>query len=214
MGTGALDVFSRRDDQPGIDTAVLILVDGSTSMRANIGRNTSTPTRMELAVCAAWHIAKAAEAANAKVAIGVFRSAGMNNLGANSAAVSLIKPWAKTVHQCAGVILGSSANGTTPLAPAIIECARELAGVSATRRLLMVLTDGQCDYGADGVQRACVLADDLGVETVGVGMACADVVRAFPPRYSVNVDDLRQLAKTGLGKLCAMLEDANPRGAD
>jgi hypothetical protein len=45
-------------------------------------------------------------------------------------------------------------------------------------------------------------------------MACANVIAAFPPRYSVNVENLEQLAQAGLGTLVTMLEDANPRGAD
>jgi hypothetical protein len=87
-----------------------------------------------------------------------------------------------------------------------------LAEVNATRHILMVLTDGECDYGEDGVRTACKLAEDRGIETVGIGMACASVIDAFPPRYSVNVNDLTQLASTGLGVLVTMLEDANPRG--
>ena len=89
-----------------------------------------------------------------------------------------------------------------------------LAGVSATRHILMAITDGECDLGPSTVTRACTLAGDRGVETVGVGMQCASVTAAFPPRYSVNVEDLQQLAQQGLGVLVSMLEDANPRGAD
>jgi hypothetical protein len=89
-----------------------------------------------------------------------------------------------------------------------------LGEVNATRRVLMVLTDGECDYGPDAVTRACTIAADLGVETVGIGMACAAVTAAFPKRYSVNVENLAQLAQTGLGVLVRMLEDANPAAAD
>jgi hypothetical protein len=78
----------------------------------------------------------------------------------------------------------------------------------------MVLTDGECSMGPAAVTRACTLASDLGVETVGVGMSCKSVIKAFPPRYSINVENLEQLAATGLGVLVAMLEDANPRGDD
>jgi hypothetical protein len=45
-------------------------------------------------------------------------------------------------------------------------------------------------------------------------MSCASVIAAFPPRYSVNVENIEQLAQAGLGVLVSMLEDANPRGAD
>jgi Mg-chelatase subunit ChlD len=104
--------------------------------------------------------------------------------------------------------------GVTPMSPSILAASDMLADVSATRHILMVLTDGECDYGPAAVTRACVLAGDAGVEVVGVGMACANVIAAFPPRYSVNVENLEQLAQAGLGTLVTMLEDANPRGAD
>jgi hypothetical protein len=41
-------------------------------------------------------------------------------------------------------------------------------------------------------------------------MNAPGVASAFPPRYSVNVEDLGQLATTGLGVLTNMLEEANP----
>jgi len=40
-------------------------------------------------------------------------------------------------------------------------------------------------------------------------MACDSVIAAFPDGYSVNVESLDQLAKTGLGTLVRMLEDAD-----
>jgi hypothetical protein len=217
MRAGALDVFSQRDDTPGMDTALLILIDGSSSMNEPVYAATGTTSRMQIAQTAAWHIARAAEAANAKVAVVAFHTR-MDQLhkrthdNPTGAALTVVKPFTAPMDGCAAALGSVSATGYTPLAPAILGAAGMLAEVNATRHILMVLTDGECDYGNDAVTAACALAEDQGVETVGVGMACDEVTRAFPPRYSVNVTDLGQLASTGLGVLVAMLEDANPRG--
>ena len=229
MRAGAVDVYSRRDDTPGMDTALLVLIDGSSSMDATVvsrhpGALTYTTTsRMGIARTTAWHIARAAEAANAKVAIAVFhtrpdhidpRGRKLGTNGLTGAQLTVVKPWSVPVADRAGVLARVQASAWTPLSPAIMAGADMLAAINATRHILMVLTDGECDYGNDGVRAACQLADDQGVETVGIGMACAAVIDAFPPRYSVNVTDLTQLASTGLGVLVTMLEDANPRGGD
>jgi Mg-chelatase subunit ChlD len=209
MRTGATDVFSRREDTPGIDTALMLLIDGSISMNYMVDQ---TNRRMDVAQTAAWHIARAAESANAKVCVASFHTIkdrrGDWIMGAD---VKVIKPWEIAMADRAAHLAAEQPNGGTPLSPAIMQAARMLADVSATRHILMVLTDGECDFGADGVTRACALATDMGVETVGIGMDCPSVTAAFPPRYSVNVENLHQLATTGLGVLVQMLEDANPR---
>jgi Mg-chelatase subunit ChlD len=212
MRAGALDVFSQRDDTPGMDTALLVLIDGSSSMEHYVDIH----TRMQVAQTAAWHIARAAEAANAKAAVVAFHTrfdqlSTRNSANPTGAMLTVVKPFSVPMDSCAGALGSLGPTGYTPLAPAILGAAGMLAEINATRHICMVLTDGECDYGNDAVTAACALAEDMGVETVGVGMACDEVTRAFPPRYSVNVTDLGQLASTGLGVLVAMLEDANPR---
>jgi nitric oxide reductase activation protein len=216
MRTGAVDIYTRREEAPGIDTAVMILIDGSSSMnegRYRVGKS----SRMEIAQCAAWHIARAAEAANGKVAITAFHAGDTTVSGSRdprAALITIIKPWGVRTEDRAAAITAIEGNSTTPLSPAIIECSRMLATVNATRHILLCLTDGECNYKADGVRAACAIAQDYGVEPVGIGINCDQVVAAFPPRYSVNVENLAQLAATGLGVLVAMLEDANPMAAD
>jgi Mg-chelatase subunit ChlD len=210
MRAGAPDVFSRRDDTPGMDTALLVLVDGSASMAHPVDRlNPQAGNRMDMAQITAWQIAKAAELAGAKVAVAVFYS--NPTLGAD---LQLVKPWHLPTHGSAGHIATMRPLTSTPLSPAILAGADMLATQTATRRIMLVLTDGQCDLGDRAVTAACNLAADMGVETVGVGMGCEEVVQAFPPRWSVNVQDLTRLATTGLGVIVDMLEDANQRGAD
>lgn len=193
MRTGAGDVFSRRDYMPGNDTAVMILVDCSGSMRHD---------RMATAQAAAWAIAKAAEAAGGKLAIMGFYG------GRNSVRLTLVKDFGQQANTAAGAIHGLQATSYTPLSAAIITASQAMADVQATRRIIMVLTDGMCDLGPRAVQMACRIAGDHGVETVGIGIQCEAVTAAFPSDYSVCVNDLQQLATTGLGALVTMLEDA------
>jgi hypothetical protein len=120
---GARDVFSQRDDTPGIDTALLILVDGSSSM---IYGRPGGPSRIELAQTATWHIAKAAEAANAKLAIASFHTpqltqAEMNN-SACGALVRIVKPWHVPVS--AYSISQIMPTLSTPLSAAILACSQ------------------------------------------------------------------------------------------
>ena len=212
MRTGAPDVFSQRDDQPGIDTALIVLVDGSSSMYQTATGNLS---RMRLAQIAAWQISRAAEMANAKVAVVMFQSwiVGNGRID-NGARIITVKPWDARTEDCARAILSMDPIAYTPLSHGIVAAADMLTDVTATRRIILALTDGECDLQASGVRAACRLADNMGVEVAGIGMDCQSVTDAFPPRYSVNVTDLTHLATTGLGVLTDMLEDANPRGAD
>lgn len=192
MRTGAPDVFTRRDEAPGVDTAVLLLIDLSGSMGHTI----------DLARVTAWALANAAESAAGKLAIAGFKGNGADCV------LHYVKDWHQNASQAAGALCSVVPNSATPLAASIVAGAQDLADVTATRRILIVLTDGQCDLGGAAVHSACSLAGAMGVEAVGIGMDCETVIRAFPPRYSVNVANLQQLATTGLGTLARMLEEA------
>ena len=218
MRTGAPDVFSRRDDTPGINTALMVLVDGSGSMSSDIEANgvPTGQTRMHMAQCAAWHIARAAEAANAKVAVACFYVPSDTARRAMSGAdIYIVKDWETGTQDAAYAMTRMAARTTTPLSQSIIGAAEYLAGVTgATRRILLVVTDGGCDLGPAAVTAACNIAAHMRVEAVGLGMACAEVVDAFPVGYSENITDLAHLATKGMAVLTRMLEDGNPRGAD
>jgi hypothetical protein len=216
MRTGALDVFSKRDDTPGIDTALLILIDGSGSMCADIDNDRPKGiARMDMAQVAAWHIARAAEGANAKVGVVHFHTPSEHARSAvGGADIHVAKDWDRSVQDAAWPILSMQGTSFTPLSQAIVGAAEYLRNVNATRHILLVVTDGVCDLGPDTVQAACNIAASMRVETVGLGMACAEVVDAFPAGYSENIEDLTHLATKGMAVLTRMLEDANPRGAD
>ena len=199
MRTGAPDVYSQRENTPAVQTALVILVDQSSSME-NGGR-------MSMTKVATWALARATEDAGAKVRIVGFTSpSGMNH---NMAILRLIKDWDTHAAAAAYAIATMDTFVGTPLSPSIITAAEMLQDVNATRRIVMVLTDGQCNFKAPAVTIACRIAAGMGVEAVGIGMNCERVIAAFPDGYSVNIEDLDQLATTGLGTLVRMLEDAD-----
>lgn len=209
--TGAPDVYSQREDRPAVQTALVILVDQSSSMSFEAGNTGArgAPTRMTFARATVWALARAAEDAGAAVLIMGFRS--KPGQGERSGALlTIVKDWDTPTLRAASSIAGLFTGATTPLSPAIIAAAEMLRErTSATRRITMVVTDGMCDYRAPAVTAACRIAEAMGVETVGIGMACDQIVKTFPNGYSINVESLDQLAKTGLGQLVRMLEDAD-----
>ena len=204
LGTGAPDVFSQRHYRPGLDTALAVLIDLSGSMSGD---------RIEIAKVAAFHIAAAAEDAGATVGVfGFLTNGGDYNLTADvrlarAIIVDLI-PFGMSVRGNCDRIAAVSPTLTTPLSPAILGVAEALGAQPAARHILMVLTDGDCDFGNVAVTQACHVAASWGVETVGVGIAAPAVVKAFPDGHSVNVEHLAALGATGLGVLASMLEEA------
>src|SRR5262249_29325279 len=212
MRTGALDVFSQRQDTPAVQTALVILIDRSGSMgnaTTVVDPNTGhLMSRIAVARCTAWAIARAAEDANAKVMICGFTSLGHAGDHVDGAAIDIAKGFDEPCSVAALSIARMCDEATTPLSPAILECTKLVGEVPASRRIVMALTDGMCNFCESAVKAACTLAADQGVEVVGIGIAAHEVIDSFPPGYSVNVHDLNQLATTGLGQLVRMMEDA------
>jgi hypothetical protein len=199
IGTGAMDVFSRKQETPGMDTALLVLIDLSSSMRG--------PAHA-MACVTAFHLAAAAEDAGARVAVYGFQDNDIVDVA--SARLIPLLPFGMAVRANAHRIMAAQPHVTTPLSPAILGCAEVLRTIDATRHVMMVLTDGDCDYGNGCVTDACLVARTWGVEVVGLGMAAPRVAAAFPDGHSVNVPTLDALGQTGLGVLARMLEEAAP----
>ena len=201
LGTGAMDVFSRKQETPGMDTALLVLLDLSGSMSGN---------RHAMALVTAFHLAASAEDAGAKVAVFGFVDHDDDDGSVAMARLVELLPFGLPVRANAHRLMAVPPQVTTPMSPAILGAAEVLRTMDATRHILMVLTDGDCNYGNGAVTDACLVARTWGVEVVALGMAAPNVVNAFPDGHSVNVNDLAALGKTGLGVLARMLEEAAP----
>jgi cobalamin biosynthesis protein CobT len=185
MAVEAPNVFTRRRMTPGVDTAVLLLLDGSGSMTS-----LAMPT-----LCLALHLTEAIDAVRGKSAVAVFHG------DENRAQLSMLKEFGEAFD--ARKLAYYTATTSTPLSVAILDGARLLAETPADRRILLVLTDGGCDLGQDCVKAAVAMATRRGIETAGIGID-TDVSYAFP--INACVRDIATLATQGLTTLVTALE--------
>jgi Mg-chelatase subunit ChlD len=201
MRAGATDVFTRRHERPGENAAVMVLWDLSSSM--------DNPGRMEGARGLVWELYRATQAAGTEFGCYGFEHNGVDE----SAPIAQLRPiiaLGERPAKPAARIMATRSHGWTGLAPAIPAAAHILLGArDATRRVLLVLTDGDCDYGAKLVRDACKLVTQWGVEVVGLGIDAERTIAAsFPDRRSVNVANVEELGKRGLRLVNDLLERA------
>jgi hypothetical protein len=185
MAAGATNVYSRRTFVPGVDTAVVVLIDGSGSMQPN----------MVLAHLMAVHLAEAIEAARGKVCVCGFWG------GDNDVTLAIAKGFNDRFDGARLANFGIQ--GSTPLAASLLAAADLLREVHADRKIILALTDGSCDLGPAAVTAAVGMVAERGVECAGIGLG-VDVSYAFP--VNAQVDDANQLATEGLATLVRAIE--------
>jgi cobalamin biosynthesis protein CobT len=192
MSMDAQNVFTRRTMAEGVDTAIMFLLDGSGSMDT---ADDGAVTRFTNASLLALHLAEAAEAARGICNVSGFF--GIQEL----VHIATYKPF----HGPLDVDLLASGKGctATPLSPAILVARDALLAEQATRRILIVLTDGECDYGVECTQAAVKMAESKGIEVLGIGLGL-DVSKVFTKH--VNVTDMGEVATQGLEALVRMLD--------
>lgn len=91
----------------------------------------------------------------------------------------------------------------TPMSPGIMNAADRLARRRATRRILITMTDGECNYKSQGMIVANDYARARGVETVGIGMMIDLNGKGFD--VTATVADVKTLATTTLATLAKAL---------
>ena len=112
----------------------------------------------------------------------------------------IFKSFNESLRSCRGRFASIRAHeGYTPLNESVIEAGHRLLKVKASRRLLVVITDGACYLGSTGTQAVAQrnLVDNLqllgraGVETVAVGIEASYVLAAF--QHAAVVKGLEEL---------------------
>lgn len=192
---GAQNVFSRKVITPRKNTAVIVLLDQSSSMYGDI-------YDASRAVCL---LARAIERNGAKSMVLGFRDGSYNQW-------SVAKMFNQSLHQGCFTIL-NQCNGSTPMSPAIISAAQLMPKVApreCTDHLIMVITDGQCNHGEFGLRRAVEFSRMHGIDVcaVGLGGGAAYVPKVFDNgAYAPNVD---ALASEGL---MTLIKQAQARSA-
>lgn len=172
-------VFSRTTEEIDMDTAVLLIVDGSSSMREEI-KGSRDQQRIMKAMDSCFATARALEMIDGvSVACMMFPQ------------YEVIKPF--DVRRSQPERYRLKTGGSTPMDTAIYVGARLLAKTEKSRRIMLVMTDGEPDnpYTAkaaiDAVGRS-------GVEVMGLGMA-TDAGATLFDRWVV-LNDLSNLPHT------------------
>ena len=172
-------VFAHRSPKRAVDTAVVVLVDRSTSMAG---------LPMKLANEAAYAVALSlVSIKDARCAALAFPSCGPGG-------AEVIKHFDRQVVLAPD--FGCEAGGGTPLAPALYRCARMLERRREQRKLLIVVTDGSPDCRNSAAVALRVIAQ-RGVECFGVGIQCNAVEGLF--NQSKVIDSLAELPATLFG---------------
>jgi cobalamin biosynthesis protein CobT len=234
---GSEAVFQRRWESAGINTAVEVIVDLSSSMKSKvwyamqdpISGEWEKPSLVRVASRVAYLIAKAATRAKASVQVsgfassrawtGFYGSAGYDTEGnhhhlpsADSALV-VAKAWDDKLDDNAIYRinqLASLANGGTPDYETVATAVQEMAPRREQRKLVLVLTDG-CGH-VDGMNKLTNSAVELfGVEVIGIGIGID--AWSFKQSYKVGepVNDISQLGRVTLRKLADWLETTDTR---
>jgi len=189
IGAGQTEgVYARRTFSSGYETEITVLLDHSGSMSGAYAWAAST---------LALTIAQAAQSVGVKNDILSFSSTEFETVKATSETPTLpivLKRLAR---------LGLTAGGSTPLSSCMISATAKLAARAPNKRkILFVVSDGDCDSGGIMVRKACDYARRMDVETVAlcIGIPSHD---GFSLAVSCKPDDI---ASAGLGVLVRALE--------
>ena len=218
MRAGSQNVFSRRHDETGVQAAVSLLVDMSGSMRG---------ARAMAAASLALHLGDALKAAGVKFEIAGYYQTAPRQDGACRAQLGFCKEmnagWTQDTRGKTAALAGMPSGGTATM-PAAKEMARRLlAERNATRRILLVLTDGADNYPPESMKACRDYYAKLGVEIVciammvdeagaGVGFAIRELIRRAFGKNVTFVNNLSLIATTGLRELVTVL-NASDRAA-
>jgi cobalamin biosynthesis protein CobT len=171
-----VNLFKRRDEVEGVDSAVLILLDNSGSME--YPRDGST--RMQAAVPVVVALHAAATAAGASVAVDAF-----------SMATTPVVGWGAPTAKLAGLIAKINPNYNTNDYMAVRLAGDKLLARPEQRKVLIVITDGNGDKERTAKHVAAL--ERCGVTVIGIGILLdSEMTTVYPS--SINVKNLQDLA--------------------
>ena len=195
LASGSETVFRRRIESEGREAAVGLLLDVSSSMKGY---------RLHAAKAMALHMGDALKAAGVKFEIAAFDD---NQLWTPK---PFAKAWSNDTRRA---VAGMQTAGGTSMLPAMKMCAERLLKVGGvSRRILLVLTDGDDAYPAEANAALCAWCKARGVEIVGIGLLTHRLDRTFNGR-AVQVRDCERLSTVGLSELVKALDAGAPRAA-
>jgi Mg-chelatase subunit ChlD len=199
------NIFRRRVEEEGQEAVVTLLLDVSSSM-ADSGR-------IDAARALGLHMGDALKAAGVRFEVSAFKH--VRNACVMSFPKALDKPW---TAEARAAVAGLRPHAGTAMLPAIKDCAARLAkDRNATRRILMVLTDGEDMFPPEANALNTRFWRDRGIEIFGLGLMLygwqKDNIRQSFNGAVVFVDDCRELSTVGLAELAKMLGKPVQRAA-
>ncbi|WP_341744818.1 hypothetical protein [Azonexus hydrophilus] len=193
LQTGDTRVFEKRVEGRKQNTAIQLLIDRSASMTRVCSHQWSKDasefvpvSRIGMAADAALSVAIAMDAVpgvDTSVAAFPYQS------GRNHDDVLLVSDFEENFRRIADRFPTIGAQGTTPLAEALLWSGYHLHQSQRDRKILMVMTDGEPDDREQASAMISLLAAS-DIEVIGVGMGC-DVSGLFQTSESIqNIGDL------------------------
>jgi uncharacterized protein with von Willebrand factor type A (vWA) domain len=191
--SGSSTVFTRRVEDEGREAAVALLIDVSGSMGGH---------PLNCAKALALHMGDALKAAGVRFEVSTFDDRFLVT------PKPMTKAWNNETKRAVAAL---SCMAGTAMLTAIRACGERLVRTpNVTRRILMVLSDGQDSYSesANGLQ--CATLRRRGVEVVGLALMSPNMEAAFDG-HVVNVRSASQLSEQGLATLVKTLDTGAPR---
>lgn len=167
-------VFLRREEVPGVNTAVHILLDISGSMYR----------RIHLATSACYAVASALSGIpGINVGVTAFPAPTPNDI---PGVCPLVRH-----GQRVGTGFDVPATGSTPLAEALWWIAKTMLSLKENRKILLLITDGQPDNSQKALE-ALHMLQNLGTEVMGIAIQSPELARLLP--IQANIDNMNDLA--------------------
>ncbi|EDM25791.1 von Willebrand factor, type A [Lentisphaera araneosa HTCC2155] len=166
-------IFLRHEQRLGLNTSVHLLMDASGSMQG----------RMSLGSQASYALLKALRSVpGIKSAMTCFPGSSLQP------SVHQVLKYDQPLHNKISV----RPDGTTPLAPALWWLMQQDALRTETRKIIIILTDGDPDC-VEMSKKAIAKATSLGFEIYGIGIQCSSIKQLLPDAHKI-IHDLKDLA--------------------
>jgi len=211
MGTST-DVFMKRTEQPELDTAITLLVDGSGSMEDQ--------SKIRLAAQIAYLLSSTLETINIPHEVLSFTTKQYN---VQEYTYDRTRPLVHFIHKSFATRLNHSIEAMNRIGGAqdcnvdgesVLWAAARLASRKEKRKVLFVLSDGKPNSNRDSekfkvwqhLKEVVRMVSRHGIECVGIGILTADVREFYP--HCVVVEDINDLVTTVYSELVKAIRGA------
>jgi hypothetical protein len=171
---GDTRVFRRKAKRSGVDAAVWLLLDRSTSMEDDIELAASTTSAFALAL---------QRISGVRTAMSLFPGYG--------AATTQVLRFGQNPTQATKLLKSVTAKGGTPMAGAILAVLPQLLAQPVQKRFIVLETDGKPDRLAE-TRNAIAIAEAQGVQVIGVGIGPNALIETTFAR-SVTIEAVEEL---------------------